>query len=861
MKKLLAEQAKEFSTKVTKNTFDTAFTHPMTANLGKVYPIFVEPMSPNTSKRINPTAAFQFRPMSLPMQTHVKMNQAYFYVRNNTIWDDFTKFTRIAPTAVVPEGIAHPYISRSKWTGVGTLADYMGIPCQSYSSSEFGTIKRYSGFGGHDGDSMSEYGSINHDAESWSSIMYTQNDPGKFQPYRDFSGMNTTSEKTLFEAPLNGACCIGMANSAFSKIQSSFINTDQVHQWNLGEMLEARNNAQSYFPNGRSDGYTGVRAYANYVVIEQPLSNHLFKGSSSFVYYNSCIINDQPVDSNQLKFVVKLFAGSDPSSATEVACYGVNTQDPLTPDLPVVVSSSDTPVYFAPFHVGTNKHSVVLRNFSIQINWTEDHLAFINDVIDQKGNIYFALIDTYHWRREQEFKTYADPLSTYSRLVVPLGGQTSHNYSTFVNNSETTVQAAGGFTYMEHKVDSPFSEIPFTPFDGVNPSQPINALPFRAYEAICNYHFRNRTLDPFMKNGEIAIDDYNTNHGSGADSTTPLEFFRAQYPENYFYSCLPKPMGNDYQPTLIGVTGDSSMQQSLVFTGKDGSDYTVKVQVRPEGNISQIDSYSESADKFTIDAIKEGIKYGITPQAITMANAFDKWYEASYRGGRYSYSDFVNAHFGHPATHYGTKCPEYLGGFTDSMQMDTVTNQTANGDVPLGYEAGIGSFSKGKSKPIECFADEEGWLIGVMWFSVDPINNQSIHKFWYRSQPMDYPTPELANLGSMPVLKKEIAPLQCTFGEDGTANELFGYQRNYADMITAWDYSSGLFRTEFSKMLFQRVFGTAPVISADLLKIDAAHLSNPFQEADSEKDKIYGFVHFDVQTQMWLNQTPNQMIM
>lgn len=880
MAKEFRETAREWSSpNLKKNTFDKTFTHPMTAELGKLYPVFVDTMSPNTSMRVSPSWSFKFKPFIQDMQSVVKAHFSLWRVPVRILWDNFKTFTRQDPTTARSH-IVHPFISREHFTGIGTLADYFGIPCQTYSSAVDGVWKLSNGFGGFTGTSMSDFGRVTGKS-AWE--LAQDNGADKtYAPttgvYRVPVGMFCTDNTTNLPAPRHGAVC---ARGTRSSSQVNIMDFDRAG-YSLKDFLAKRNSGSVYVPNGiRTDDYSDL-SYVNYCVFEQPLSNPLHKmtpavGSDFYgkirFRISRPVVNDvQDSNNNYIAFMV--FGGSTPDDAILLKKYRHQSVAwlPNYESVDITTTSKPVEVQFHPFEQGSTQEpkttSLVINVKTINLKLKQ--LEELNKLQETYGNLWFVLFDCTNTLPANYFLNPFFSASiqtrTATQMVVPACGQTFHNYTTYVNGAENIdkVNAAGGFLDIEYYCDAPYSVIVNTPFDGLQPECPVSALPFRAMEAVYNYKFRIKELDPFMKNGVIAVDDWNTNHDDGADSTTPVDIndYRVSYSDDYFFGCMPKPTGYDYQMEMAGVMANSpdTDVQVIEFASTGGQTYNVRVHVGQDGTISGIDSYDETAEKFTIDALKEGIKYGITPAAITYANALNKWYEATYKGGRYTYQGFIDAHFGHPATHNGLQNPEFIGGCTRSLDMESVANTTANGQVPLGYSAGVGSFTKDDNSGWTIYTDEECIVLGLLYFTVEPINNQSIHKFWLRSQPMDYPTPELANLGVMEVKKKEITPLQCTYGAGGDSEQTFGYNNNYADMTHNWDYASGLYRTDYSHMLFQRIYGVPPEISADLLKIRGEELTCPYADGNY-KDPLYGVIHFDCMSQIWLNQEANQIIM
>ena len=128
----------EYVQSVKRNTLDLSFQNNLTMQFGKLYPVYVQEVIPGDGYGIMPTFAFEFLPMTFPVQTRMRANLHFFYVRNRNLWKDFPDF--IANTKEVEP----PYLDMNgrydDFLSVGGLGDYLGIPVTLYG--EYGTTSR-----------------------------------------------------------------------------------------------------------------------------------------------------------------------------------------------------------------------------------------------------------------------------------------------------------------------------------------------------------------------------------------------------------------------------------------------------------------------------------------------------------------------------------------------------------------------------------------------------------------------------------------------------------------------------------------------------------------------------------------------
>lgn len=385
-------------------------------------------------------------------------------------------------------------------------------------------------------------------------------------------------------------------------------------------------------------------------------------------------------------------------------------------------------------------------------------------------------------------------------------------------------------------------------FDSVNgepPKLPITAYAFRAYEFIYNKYFRNQQVDPFYKDGEVSYNQFLTNDGDGADGTTPVDFFNVPYEYDEFTTALKSPQAG-FAP-LVGVstndeTGIGYLDMVPIVDGQPDPTQAYKIGVRyssDTGTITGISNYDEVADKTSVMRLTEAIDFGISINDFRNVSAFQRMKEKMLKAG-YQYQDLVKEFFG-TTPPIGEEFPEYLGGMTRDVFVGKIQNQALTQDHPLGEFAGVGGVT-GDGKTIKCFCAEAGLIMGVLWFSVTPVYSQAIPKHFLKHHILDYFVPTLNSIGAQPIMKHEIAPLQCT---EEQLNEVFGYQRPWYDYVSRRDECHGNFRGNQRNFLLQRFFLDAPELTAQFINIHSEDLTDVFT-VTQDTDKFFGMIHFDM---------------
>ena len=195
--------------------------------------------------------------------------------------------------------------------------------------------------------------------------------------------------------------------------------------------------------------------------------------------------------------------------------------------------------------------------------------------------------------------------------------------------------------------------------------------------------------------------------------------------------------------------------------------------------------------------------------------------------------------------------PEFIGGTSIDILPSTITQTSADSaSNPLGSYAGQ-LYGSGSSKhPIQHYCDEHGYIIGIM--SVVPVPNYSqlMPKHFWKTDSLDYFSPEFGHIGLQPIYSNEVAPNQ--LAQDSTVNvdtDVFGYQRAWYDYLQRVDEVHGQFRTTLRNYVMNRVFDSKPELGPDFTIIDPKHLNDVFtvQSVDGEViDKIQGQIYFNI---------------
>lgn len=373
----------------------------------------------------------------------------------------------------------------------------------------------------------------------------------------------------------------------------------------------------------------------------------------------------------------------------------------------------------------------------------------------------------------------------------------------------------------------------------------LSALPFRAYESIYNAFYRNTNGNqPFMIDGKIQYNKYNTTLDDGAD-TTDYELFHRNWELDAYTSALPSP-----QQGAAPVVGISALGEVTIVDPETGVTTTARATDTPNGmQISDVNLGDQSHQSYLINLATSGI----TINDFRNVNALQRFLETNIRKG-YKYMDFIEGHFGSKIKGAILDMPEFIGGFNQSVDVNMISNMTAgkvNNVETLGDYGGQASAFGGTKHTINHYCDDYGFIIGVLTLVPEPTYSQILPKHFNIKQPLDYYFPEFAQIGMQPITYEELCPIQSHLEHRSDPNkkltDVFGYQRPNHDLVWYPDTLHGEFRKSFSNYVINRMYTERPQLGNEFLTIKPEETNTIFNYTAPDEDVFLGQVAFNVQ--------------
>ena len=382
-------------------------------------------------------------------------------------------------------------------------------------------------------------------------------------------------------------------------------------------------------------------------------------------------------------------------------------------------------------------------------------------------------------------------------------------------------------------------------------AQAVNAIPFMGYHKIYNEYYRAQDIvQPILQ--EELVDGDNTTWYEGQGK----ELWGRAWQHDYFTAALPYaqkgqeallPLGaeapifayTDANPPEGGFDGT---QYSIFRNNTDGTPANLGNSIDAGGGGTYSDATSQATFEGYIDL--NGTNYVDLSQAtaasitdLRRSFALQQWLEKNARGGsRYIESNKV--HFGVNSSNKALQRPQYLGGTATPISISEVLQTSASQDqtspipgTPQANMAGHG-ISVGGGQTISCFAEEHGYIFGIMSVMPKTAYQQGIHRHWTRNDKFDYFWPDFQHIGEQAILNKEIAL------EGGNQEGVFGYIPRYSEYKYMNDSVHGDFKQELDFWHMGRKFASVPVLNQDFIQMDAAEVNRIFAVPGNQTDPI-----------------------
>ena len=352
----------------------------------------------------------------------------------------------------------------------------------------------------------------------------------------------------------------------------------------------------------------------------------------------------------------------------------------------------------------------------------------------------------------------------------------------------------------------------------------VNALPFFAYRKIYNDYYRDQNLIPKVE--DKAQDGNNTPVITG-----PWDVYKRAWNHDYFTSALPFtqrgpealiPMGTTAPLQWVedagGVVRQTFRSQGGLHNPISSFDVYSDAGARPNNPASTQTVFVDVAESHEVDL---STATQTTIIELRRAIKLQEWLEKNAVGGA-RYVEQLYVHFGVNSSDKRLQRPEYIGGYQQPIKFSEVLQTSESATTPQGNMAGHG-ISVGGSKNYKFYAEEHGWIIGILSILPKTGYQQGIHKSLLRREKLDYAFPTFAHIGEQPIENQELYLSGASVDQ-----ETFGYTPRYSEYKFMNNRVAGEFRTTLDFWHMSRKFSTLPNLNQDFIECDETEVERIF---------------------------------
>jgi hypothetical protein len=287
------------------------------------------------------------------------------------------------------------------------------------------------------------------------------------------------------------------------------------------------------------------------------------------------------------------------------------------------------------------------------------------------------------------------------------------------------------------------------------------SLPFRAYNSIFNWHYRDSSIDD-----EVYTQ---TDDGPETSWTTNYVLQNRRKRFDYFTNQLPAPQRGESQTIGGEIAADLTA----------GANPTIE---NSGGNFVHLDANAALLDlSSTAGTQAEALYPNTTINELRNAVAIQRLLEADNRYGQ-RYPDVLYSQYG-AVFNDNKHAPVYLGGGRAPLNITPITSQagalsTATPESTDTYVGDLNAIGSGNfsGANFSFYADEPMLIMCIISFDADLTYHQGLDRKWSYRTRYDFPLPYLQGIGDQATLNKELY-YQNTSADD----DVFGYAPRYEE--------------------------------------------------------------------------------
>ena len=324
----------------------------------------------------------------------------------------------------------------------------------------------------------------------------------------------------------------------------------------------------------------------------------------------------------------------------------------------------------------------------------------------------------------------------------------------------------------------------------------VSALPFRCYNKVWNFWFRDENLMSPMP--EL------TDGGPDAMTVGNYKILSRRKRRDYITSCLPFPQkGPDVDLPLGNSAPVYAVSNTNAMLGVGATQGGAMTAMRGDGGASSQQLYLDVGEAGS-NQLRADLTNATASTINEIREAFQiqKLLERDARGGT-RYPEILRSHFqvSDPGLLVHQR-PLFLGGGSTQINITPVQQTTPQPgatepvETPQGNLAAYGTVSA-KNHGFTSSFTEHGHILGLVNVRADLTYQQGLERYWSRQTRFDFYWPALSHLGEQDVKNKEVFVSNSSVIDDDT----FGYMPRYDEYRFKQSQITGLFRSDAAASL------------------------------------------------------------
>lgn len=346
----------------------------------------------------------------------------------------------------------------------------------------------------------------------------------------------------------------------------------------------------------------------------------------------------------------------------------------------------------------------------------------------------------------------------------------------------------------------------------------VSPFAFAAYNLIWNEYYRNPAID--AERPYKLVDGLNV-------ATNLSVLLKKRWGSDYFTRALPNAQAGSPVTFPLGTRAPIARDST---SGFGFGQWVQNAGGAPDGlaKVDNTDFTGANSEKLYADL---SASTALSVSDFRLGIRMQEWAERAMRfigGSQGKYVDFMRGFFNSRIPDGTVQRPVYLGGTSQPMVINGVTQTSESSTTPLGELAGQGvSIGNGRAFSYKC--DEHGLIISLICCRPKTSYLDGLPKMFSKFDPIDFGHPDFAHLSEQPVLNQEVY----YDAGDGLNEDTFGYQPIYSDYRYNNGSVHGQFRTTQSYWTEAREFGVRPVLNTNFIECTPANRIFAVQGAPS----------------------------